>query len=659
MVLEQKKRGKTKVKNRLLRSMIGISAVMLMVSGCGSKEKETEPASIELASVEVVGESETETESETESESEIESESKEETEIQTETEVQLDIPNETERETKTGVPVENLIKEPETKAGAGTEATPPEQREETVKESESETEAQTRKQTEKQSENKPETEAQTRKQTEKQSENKPETEAQTRKQTEKQSENKPETEGQTRKQTEKQSENKPETEAQTRKQTEKQSENKPETEKQTEAAVSTEKETEETPDQLFRVVNDVIIVRQEQSVESGRLAALYPGDEVLWLSEDGEWSNVLFKAEEDLERGYVKTEFLTDSDKRYVAKEKVNVRKERDKDSEKLGAYLEGEPVLVEEQLSDGWAKVRYLAQEKAEVVEGYVRSEYLQKSERSETDPLVVQAALLAGETIPETEAASETEPETTVVTEAETEPEITVVTEAETEPETTVVTEAETESETTVVTETETEPETKSETVPETEAISETESKTETTAITESETETTAITESETEPNSVTETAIETETEVTALTETETISVSETEVLTEAVTEATESSMTTQDSMEAQFRALKEAAPEASCIGILYAKSNAAAPAKLTEYETLAKSLGYEIQTVSVEEEQDIDFAASSLVGEVDAIFCISDPMIDKLLDTVYAYAQEVEIPVINTDATVMSDR
>ena len=623
------------MKNRLLRSMIGISAVMLMVSGCGSKEKETEPASIELASVEVVGESETETESETESESEIESESKEETEIQTETEVQLDIPNETERETKTGVPVENLIKEPETKAGAGTEATPPEQREETVKESESETEAQTRKQTEKQSENKPETEAQTRKQTEKQSENKPETEAQTRKQTEKQSENKPETEGQTRKQTEKQSENKPETEAQTRKQTEKQSENKPETEKQTEAAVSTEKETEETPDQLFRVVNDVIIVRQEQSVESGRLAALYPGDEVLWLSEDGEWSNVLFKAEEDLERGYVKTEFLTDSDKRYVAKEKVNVRKERDKDSEKLGAYLEGEPVLVEEQLSDGWAKVRYLAQEKAEVVEGYVRSEYLQKSERSETDPLVVQAALLAGETIPETEAASETEPETTVVTEAETE------------------------SETTVVTETETEPETKSETVPETEAISETESKTETTAITESETETTAITESETEPNSVTETAIETETEVTALTETETISVSETEVLTEAVTEATESSMTTQDSMEAQFRALKEAAPEASCIGILYAKSNAAAPAKLTEYETLAKSLGYEIQTVSVEEEQDIDFAASSLVGEVDAIFCISDPMIDKLLDTVYAYAQEVEIPVINTDATVMSDR
>ena len=130
---------------------------------------------------------------------------------------------------------------------------------------------------------------------------------------------------------------------------------------------------EETNKNPLRTVNDVIIVRKEASVDSGRIAVLYPGEAVLQVSENGKWSEIRFAAADGLEDGYVKTEYLADAKKRYLAKEKVNVRKESDPDSEKLGAYLEKDPVLVEEQLSNGWSKVRYLEQEKAEVVDGYV----------------------------------------------------------------------------------------------------------------------------------------------------------------------------------------------------------------------------------------------------------------------------------------------
>lgn len=657
------------MKNRFLRSVIGISAVMLMVSGCGSKEKETEPTSVEIAGVEVVGETETETESETETETESEtaseSESESETASELATELDLAVSDETEAETKAGISEEDILAEPETKAGVQTEAPQTNTEKQTEKK-------ETEKQTEKK-ENGKETEKQTEKktpdkETEKQSEKQKETE---RKTPSKQRETEPKKRQETEKegngflqasletgntsgnsglmqQTEiltaaKETETAQETEAEIKSETKPTENTKPaaetekmeaetkaeepateietgqlpETEETTETLRKAEAETatesqeseamiseEETNKNPLRTVNDVIIVRKEASVDSGRIAVLYPGEAVLQVSENGKWSEIRFAAADGLEDGYVKTEYLADAKKRYLAKEKVNVRKESDPDSEKLGAYLEKDPVLVEEQLSNGWSKVRYLEQEKAEVVDGYVRSEYLEKAEDSGNDLLTAEAAAIAGET--EAQTTNETEAETMPETESEAETE----TDGE-EPETMAVTESETEAATEAVTEI------------------------------------------------VTESASEEETQTEIMSESETTTVAESETETEAITEArtdAETRSTVQVTPQAQFDALKEAAPEAVCVGILYAKDNKTAKTELAEYETLASSLGYELQTVCVEETQDIDFAASDLVGEADAILCIPDSMIEELLDTVYAYAQEAEIPVIDVNGTVV---
>ena len=623
------------MKNRFLRSVIGISAVMLMVSGCGSKEKETEPTSVEIAGVEVVGETETETESETETETESEtaseSESESETASELATELDLAVSDETEAETKAGISEEDVLAEPETKACVQTEA-PQTNTEKQTEKKETEKQAEKQKETERKTPSKQrETEPKKRQETEKEgngflqasletgntsgnsglmqqteiltaakeTETAQETEAGIKSETKPTENTKPAAE--TEKMEAETKAEEPATETEETTETLRKTEAETETESQESEAMISEEETNKNP---LRTVNDVIIVRKEASVDSGRIAVLYPGEAVLQVSENGKWSEIRFAAADGLEDGYVKTEYLADAKKRYLAKEKVNVRKESDPDSEKLGAYLEKDPVLVEEQLSNGWSKVRYLEQEKAEVVDGYVRSEYLEKAEDSGNDLLTAEAAAIAGET--EAQTTNETEAETMPETESEAETE----TDGE-EPETMAVTESETEAATEAVTEI------------------------------------------------VTESASEEETQTEIMSESETTTEAESETETEAITEArtdAETRSTVQVTPQAQFDALKEAAPEAVCVGILYAKDNKTAKTELAEYETLASSLGYELQTVCVEETQDIDFAASDLVGEADAILCIPDSMIEELLDTVYAYAQEAEIPVIDVNGTVV---
>lgn len=608
---------------------------MLMVSGCGSKEKETEPTSVEIAGVEVVGETETETESETETETESEtaseSESESETASELATELDLAVSDETEAETKAGISEEDVLAEPETKAGVQTEA-PQTNTEKQTGKKETEKQAEKQKETERKTPSKQrETEPKKRQETEKEgngflqasletgntsgnsglmqqteiltaakeTETAQETEAGIKSETKPTENTKPAAE--TEKMEAETKAEEPATETEETTETLRKTEAETETESQESEAMISEEETNKNP---LRTVNDVIIVRKEASVDSGRIAVLYPGEAVLQVSENGKWSEIRFAAADGLEDGYVKTEYLADAKKRYLAKEKVNVRKESDPDSEKLGAYLEKDPVLVEEQLSNGWSKVRYLEQEKAEVVDGYVRSEYLEKAEDSGNDLLTAEAAAIAGET--EAQTTNETEAETMPETESEAETE----TDGE-EPETMAVTESETEAATEAVTEI------------------------------------------------VTESASEEETQTEIMSESETTTEAESETETEAITEArtdAETRSTVQVTPQAQFDALKEAAPEAVCVGILYAKDNKTAKTELAEYETLASSLGYELQTVCVEETQDIDFAASDLVGEADAILCIPDSMIEELLDTVYAYAQEAEIPVIDVNGTVV---
>ena len=50
----------------------------------------------------------------------------------------------------------------------------------------------------------------------------------------------------------------------------------------------------------------------------------------------------------------------------------------------------------------------------------------------------------------------------------------------------------------------------------------------------------------------------------------------------------------------------------------------------------------------TTEVTTAEDIDFAASELVGEVDGVFCMDDATLNDLMQTICAYADEVEIPV-----------
>ena len=59
-----------------------------------------------------------------------------------------------------------------------------------------------------------------------------------------------------------------------------------------------------------------------------------------------------------------------------------------------------------------------------------------------------------------------------------------------------------------------------------------------------------------------------------------------------------------------------------------------------------------GIELVTSEIQEKIDIDLISSEMVGTVDGIFCIEDDMVDELLQTVCAYADEVGIPVIGID-------
>jgi hypothetical protein len=154
---------------------------------------------------------------------------------------------------------------------------------------------------------------------------------------------------------------------------------------------------------------------------------------------------------------------------------------------------------------------------------------------------------------------------------------------------------------------------------------------------------------TETETEIETDTEPA-ETETVETATESAETETEAESEDPTEASTESTTavevSDLT--DGPESQFELASTLLPECTTIGIIFSSDNETADEQIQTYETLAEAYGWTIQTAELAAEEDIDFEASLLVGEVDAIFCIEDDLVDQLLQTVRAYADEVEIPV-----------
>ncbi len=128
------------MKYRLIKGLVGISAVMLLATGCESgKKAETEAVSLEIADMAVVDESESESESETGSEAE--------TELQTE---ELDL-SETEPDKAGKKDSGALVEESESETEATTEPVQSETKKgkAQTKTTEKETEAETVKQTEK------------------------------------------------------------------------------------------------------------------------------------------------------------------------------------------------------------------------------------------------------------------------------------------------------------------------------------------------------------------------------------------------------------------------------------------------------------------------------------------------------------------------------
>ena len=654
------------MKYRLVRGLVGISAVMLLTTGCESgKKTETEAVSLELADVTVVDESEPESKSEPESEVK--------TELQTQA---LDL-SETETDKAGKKDSGTLLEESETETEAAKETAQEETKKGKAgaKVTEKETEAETVKQTEKTASKKQSgasrKQSETTAQTEKKSE---ETAVQSQSETnaseampESETEAVTDSETETRKETETEAATENATSVKNGAEIETEKENsagtKNETEPEQETKTESESEASAASPQL-RVINDQIIVRSEASTESEKLATLTPGMLVIAIGEEGEWIQIRFQSPDGFENGYIKTQYLNDLDQLYKVKEKINVRKEADKESAKLGELNANALVLATGTKKQDWSEI--LCQADGETVTAYVMTEFLEPVEVDTLENGIVdeEARILREglESESETETETETESETEAVTESESETE----TETETESETEAVTESESETETETESETEAVTETESETEVQTE--SETKGESETEEITESETEiqteseTEVETESETEEASEVVTESETATETTTETESETESAteegSEAESETESESETSAESLTFASAKDAQFSLTRQLFSEASVVGVIYSADNKAAKSELTDYATLAEEYGYELVTMEVVSAEDIDFAMSELVGEVDCVFCMDDATLNDLMQTICAYANEVEIPVFGVQKAQTED-
>ena len=640
------------MKYRLIKGLVGISTVMLLATGCESgKKAETEAVSLEIADMAVVDESESESERETDSEAG--------TELQTE---ELDL-SETEPDKAGKKDSGALVEESESETEATTEPAQPETKKgkAQTKATEKETEAETVKQTEKtiskkqsgSNQKQSETAAQTEKMSEEtlvqsQSETTAAVKTGTKQTEQTEAEQKMQdagsqteerkgsavTEAATERETlagetkaseamtesetevktsgrgtevgsEKQSETETEAEtdpetaekdatgvkngaaAETEKENNTDTKNETESEQETETEAATEQVAAAAPQ--LRVINDQIIVRSEASTESEKLATLTPGMLVIAIGEDGEWTQIRFQSPDGFEDGYVKTQYLNDLDQLRKVKEKINVRKEADKESAKLGELNADDLVLVTGTEKKDWSAILYSTE--GENTTAYVMTEFLEPVDVDTLENSIVgeKERILREGMEPESEA------ETEVETESETE------------------TETETES--------------------------------------ESETETEAVTEAESESESETEVATETETESETETKTEvaTEEGSEAESVAESESETSAGSLTFASSQDAQFALTKQLFPEASTVGVIYSADNKRAKTELADYEALAKEYGYELVTTEVTTAEDIDFAASELVGEVDGVFCMDDATLNDLMQTICAYADEVEIPVL----------
>ena len=146
------------------------------------------------------------------------------------------------------------------------------------------------------------------------------------------------------------------------------------------------------------------------------------------------------------------------------------------------------------------------------------------------------------------------------------------------------------------------------------------------------------------------MTETADESETQTERDAQTEAEPQTESETQTEATTEAN-AALTLDEGIESQFELLDGLFSEAQNVGIIYSSENKDAKTQIENYEKFAATYGFELTVKEIESDLDIELAASELVDSVDSVFCLDDALVDELMQTVCAYADEMGIPVIGT--------
>lgn len=160
------------------------------------------------------------------------------------------------------------------------------------------------------------------------------------------------------------------------------------------------------------------------------------------------------------------------------------------------------------------------------------------------------------------------------------------------------------------------------------------------------EEQSETEAGTEAGTESEA--ETGAEPETEGGTEAGTEPGTEPETESGTEPGTETGSETMELSEGARGQFELARALYPEMDTVGMICSEGNKNAESQIAEYTELASEFGMELQTVEIAEEMDIDIAASELAGSTDGIFCIDDELVNGLVETIRAYADETGIPV-----------
>ena len=104
--------------------------------------------------------------------------------------------------------------------------------------------------------------------------------------------------------------------------------------------------------------------------------------------------------------------------------------------------------------------------------------------------------------------------------------------------------------------------------------------------------------------------------------------------------------------DALQSQFELLKELAPDAAKVGIVYSSGEVNSEVQVEAAEKVAAGLDLEIVTKTVTTASDIPQATDAL-GDVDAIYVPTDNLVVGGISSLVQVAEEKQIPVIGAES------